>query len=74
MNNLHTKLGIIIAQRRKEQYLSQENFAEKAGIHRTYVSQIERGLKSPTLYTLANIAKAFDITLTKLISEISGDE
>jgi transcriptional regulator with XRE-family HTH domain len=38
--------------------MSQERFAQEVGVHRTYISQLERGLKSPTLDTVAAIAAA----------------
>ncbi len=71
---LHTKLGQTVAKQRKQLHLSQEAFAEKAGIHRTYVSQIERGLKSPTLYTLVQISTALQLSLNELVSEITSHE
>jgi transcriptional regulator with XRE-family HTH domain len=41
--------------------------ADRAGIHPTYVSQIERGLKSPTMRMLARLAKALGTTPGKII-------
>lgn len=38
--------------------MSQEEVAERAGVDRTYVSILERGLKSPTLETLEKICEA----------------
>ena len=38
--------------------LSQERLAFRAGVHPTYISQIERGLKSPSLDVVVAIAKA----------------
>ncbi len=69
MDKLHEKLGKTIANKRKGLQFSQEAFALKAGIHRTYVSQIERGLKSPTLHVLSQISKAFDVSLIELVNE-----
>lgn len=48
--------------------LSQEVLAERAHIHRTYVSQIERGLKSPSLRILRGIAEALGVTVSNLVS------
>ena len=38
--------------------ISQEAMADKAGIHRTYISGVERGVRNPTVLVLAKIAEA----------------
>ncbi|MBI3716016.1 MAG: helix-turn-helix transcriptional regulator, partial [Betaproteobacteria bacterium] len=55
MEKINKALGRVIARSRSKIGLSQEKFAECVGIHRTYVSQLERGLKSPTLDILAKL-------------------
>jgi len=52
--------------------LSQELLAARAGIDRTYVSILERGLKSPTVETLENICRALDTLPERLIEEARG--
>ena len=49
---------------------SQEVLAEKAGVHRTYISLLERNLKSPTLDTVFRICKALGISAASLIRKI----
>lgn len=49
--------------------LSQEDFAVDAGIDRTYVSRIERGLENPTVAVLARIAKALNADIVDLVLE-----
>lgn len=41
---------------RQEKQLSQEAFAHKAGIHRTYISDLERGARNPTITVVDKIA------------------
>lgn len=41
--------------------LSQEELAEAAGVHRTYIGMLERGEKNVTIYNIERIAKALDI-------------
>jgi transcriptional regulator with XRE-family HTH domain len=60
-------LGKIIFSLRQSARISQEELAERAGIHRTYVSQIERGLKSPTIVMLLKLSKALDTTPSKVM-------
>lgn len=54
---------------RDERGWSQEVLAEKAGIHRTYVGGIERGLRNVALVNIARIAKAFGLTLSEFFAE-----
>ena len=46
---------------REQKELSQEDFAEVVGIHRTYIGGIERGERNPTLTTIYKLAKALDV-------------
>ncbi len=62
---MHYKLSKIFGQKlrsiRKAKKLSQEELAEKANLHPTYVGVIERGEQSPTLDTVEKIAGALHI-------------
>ncbi|MCK1532842.1 helix-turn-helix transcriptional regulator [Bradyrhizobium sp. 171] len=53
--------------------LSQEELAGRAGIHRTYVSQIERGLKSPTIVMLLKLSKALETTPSKIMRQLEAE-
>lgn len=55
---------------RKEKDWTQEELAHRAGLTTTYVSQIERGLKSPSLRSLGKIADALGITLSTFFRRI----
>lgn len=55
---------------RAERNLSQEELSFRVGLHRTYISQLERGLKSPSLRTLQKICLALNIPLTKMVQTI----
>ncbi len=72
MDKINSAISQIIAQLRHEAGISQEELAHRAGIHRTYVSQIERGLKSPTLHVLIQIANALDTSASEIISKIES--
>ena len=47
--------------------LSQEELAEKAGIHRNYIGHLERAEKTASLDVLVRIAAAFDLSLPELL-------
>lgn len=59
-------LGNRIRELRRETGLSQEDFAEKCGIDRSYMSGIERGVRNPTLEVLWAISGGLDLDLSQL--------
>lgn len=50
-----------VRRRRLELNLSQEELAERAGVHRTYVGMLERGEKNVTIYNIGRIADALEV-------------
>lgn len=50
--------GSVLREARTRAELTQERLAFKAGIHPTYLSQVERGLKSPSLEVVVSLARA----------------
>lgn len=65
-------LGDVIRAQREELGLSQEELAFGCGLHRTYISQLERGIKSPTVRVLFALAKALETTPARLIEQVSN--
>jgi len=61
-----TAFGLNVRRQREVRKLTQEALAEKAGLHPTYVSGIERGIRNPSLVIIARTAKALGITVSKL--------
>jgi transcriptional regulator with XRE-family HTH domain len=60
-------LGRRIRQLREKKGWSQEDFAARSGLHRTFVGNIERGLKNTTILTLMMISKALGISVAELL-------
>ncbi|WP_281989321.1 helix-turn-helix transcriptional regulator [Aquimarina aggregata] len=58
-----------LSEERKRQGLSYERLAEKAGVHRTTISFIERGKQNPTLSLCKKLADSLDIKLSEIIAE-----
>ena len=50
--------------------LSQEKLAEEAGLHRTYISDIERGDRNVSLVNIRRLAKALKIQSSDIMKEI----
>jgi len=64
----------VLKQLRTKKGLSQEEFGFEAGLHRTYVSQLERGLKSPSLKTLRKIAIVLNTSLSNLMTLVEQED
>jgi transcriptional regulator with XRE-family HTH domain len=74
--SIKQRFGKAIRRRRRELDLSQEELAERAELHRTYISNIERGELNPSLETMEKLVKALDITVSALFANygIEADE
>ncbi|ATE64192.1 helix-turn-helix domain-containing protein [Rhizorhabdus dicambivorans] len=61
------RLGQNVRALREEKGWSQEAFAHEADIHRTYISDIERGARNPTVMILEKLAKPLGVPAARLI-------
>lgn len=59
--------GVVIRQARERLHLSQEDLAAEAGLHRTYISLLERGRRTPSLTVIIQLATALELSATKLL-------
>ena len=66
--------GRAVRKRRRELDLSQEELAERAGLHRNYISDIERGDRNPSLENIYKLSKALGIKVSALFSHYGIDE
>jgi len=69
---LRNVLGENVRRLRRECRLTQEELAFEAGIDRTYVSQIERGVINPSLLVLHKVATALKATVSTLVTRKSA--
>lgn len=72
VSTLAEALGFVIKSRREEQGMTQDQLASTAGIDRSYMSQVERGLKNITLPVLWNLAGALHVAPAKIIQEVAA--
>jgi transcriptional regulator with XRE-family HTH domain len=63
-------LGVAIKRRRLRLGLTQEQLAEAADLHWTYISGIERGVRNVSILNLCNIAAALDVRVRVLVREL----
>jgi transcriptional regulator with XRE-family HTH domain len=68
--NIDEAFGRVLRRLREDRGLSQEQLAFESGLHRTYISLIERGKRSPSLRTIQKIALALGSRLSAVISEV----
>jgi transcriptional regulator with XRE-family HTH domain len=66
MTPIEQLFGEVVREFRQRVGLSQEDFADKAGIHRTYVSSIERGRVQISIAIAQKVADALDVPLSRI--------
>ncbi len=70
-NDLKTLLGMTIKTQRASLGISQEELAHRAGLHRTYVSDLERGVRNPSLDSVEKLARALELSMSQLFEKAS---
>ena len=67
---LAKQFGLLVRRRRQAVGLSQEALADQAGLHRTYISLLERGLRMPSILVVKQLAGALATTMASLMGEL----
>lgn len=70
-NSLEKAFGLVLRRLHQGRGLSQEALGFESGYHRTYISLLERGRKSPSLQTLFNLSRALKIDPAELIRQVA---
>jgi CheY-like chemotaxis protein len=70
--DLRTLLGAAIKSGRSQLGISQEELAARAGLHRTYVSDLERGARNPSIESVEKLAQALQISVSMLFDKATG--
>jgi transcriptional regulator with XRE-family HTH domain len=68
--SLLKKFGLAVRRERRSQGYSQEEFAGVAGLDRSYMGAIERGEQNPSLWTVARIASALEVSISYLVEDL----
>jgi len=74
INGLELRFGEVLRQFRLDCGLSQEGLGFQSGYHRTYISLLERGQKSPSLQTIFRLAEALSIAPDEIIRSMQPKE
>ena len=70
MSSLALEIGQRIRNYRLQKKLSQEELAERCGLHPTYIGQVERGEKNATIESISKISAGLGISLNTLFENI----
>ena len=69
-SDIRERFGFAVKARREELGVTQEDLADKAGIHRTYLSDVERGSRNLSLLNIERLAAALSMTLSDLFKRV----
>ena len=71
---LQRTFGEAVRLLRQKEGISQEDLADRAGLHRTYISLLERGLRNPSFTVITQLATALNTTPGDLVHAASAPE
>ena len=78
MYHSHSKLliafGNAVRSTRKANSLTQQELADRASLHRTYIADIERGRRNVSLVNITALARALETTTSKLLNGVESEE
>ena len=69
-SDIRIRFGRAIRRIREEQGINQEEAADRSGLHRTYYSGVERGIRNLSLINIEKIAKGLKISLPDIFSRL----
>jgi transcriptional regulator with XRE-family HTH domain len=70
--DIRRRVGLNVRRFRTERGWSQEELAFECGLHRTYISGVERGVRNPTVLVLDEIATALKVPAHRLLEAPAG--
>ena len=66
--DIREQVGINVKRLRREKGWSQEDLADECGLHRTYISGVERGIRNPTVLVIDKIARTLGVEAAEMLS------
>ena len=70
VNQIPAVFGRVLREERRRQNISQEQLALYADVDRTFVSQIERGIRQPTITTLVKLSRVLQLAPSTLVARL----
>jgi CheY-like chemotaxis protein len=71
-SDIKIRFGTAVRTKRKYLGISQEELAGRAGLHRTYIADVERGARNPTLASIEKLSRALELSVSALFSQVPG--
>ena len=71
-HSIKSAFGQAVRQHRRALQLSQETLGQRADLHRTYIADIERGARNPSLQTILRIAHGLEVPMTVLFETVKS--
>ena len=69
-NDIKARFGNAVRAQRQKRSLSQEKLAEISGLHRTYISSLERGKRNVSLQNMEKLAGALECKISEFLGEV----
>jgi transcriptional regulator with XRE-family HTH domain len=69
----NAELGVVIRRLRRARHLTIEGLAHDAGMHPTYLSGIERGVRNPSWDKLAGLCQALDVPIIEMVRDAEDE-
>lgn len=63
-NEVKKEFGDLVRNARKSKKMTQEDLADKSGLHSTYIGQIERGRRNPSLINIHKLMRALNTSIS----------
>ena len=73
VGNLKSVFGGAVRSKRCELGFSQEELADRSGLHRTYISDVERGTRNPSLESIRRLAVALELSVSALFQRADNE-
>jgi transcriptional regulator with XRE-family HTH domain len=74
VDSLAHQFGAVLRRRRETAGLSQEALAARSGLHRTTISLLERGQRTPSIDVVQKLARALGTTMASLVGELESEQ
>lgn len=68
------RFGYAVRRIRQDRHISQEQLADRCGLHRTYISDVELGKRNVSLENIEKMAHAFGMTMAELFTEVEKEQ
>lgn len=74
MRTIQARFGSVVRGQRLSVGLSQQELAHRSGLHRTYVTDVERGARNPSLNSIKKLSDALGVSLSNLFNLVEALE